>query len=74
VFGSIEQYRVVVESRTESSCETPACRDLSLGAEEFNWVGIGRIMVRKELGGAKKTSCAISIASETVINPLPGYD
>jgi hypothetical protein len=31
-------------------------------------------MARKELGGAKKTSCVISSASETVINPLPGYD
>jgi hypothetical protein len=31
-------------------------------------------MARKELGGAKKTSCVISRDSETVINPLPEYD
>jgi hypothetical protein len=31
-------------------------------------------MPRKELGGAKKTSCAILSYSESVINPLPGYD
>jgi hypothetical protein len=31
-------------------------------------------MARKELGGDKKTSCAIWRDSETVMNPLPGYD
>jgi hypothetical protein len=31
-------------------------------------------MAVKELGGAKKTSYVIRDASETVINPLPGYD
>jgi hypothetical protein len=30
-------------------------------------------MARKELGGAKKTSCVNGIESETVTNPLPGY-
>jgi hypothetical protein len=31
-------------------------------------------MARKELDGVKKTACAILSDSETVINPLPGYD
>jgi hypothetical protein len=31
-------------------------------------------MARKELGGAKKTSYVILSGSESVINPLPGYD
>jgi hypothetical protein len=31
-------------------------------------------MARKELCGGKKTSCVIRSDSETVINPLPGYD
>jgi hypothetical protein len=31
-------------------------------------------MARKELGGAKKTSCVILNDNETVINPLPGYN
>jgi hypothetical protein len=28
---------------------------------------------KKELGGAKTTSCVICSGSETIINPLPGY-
>jgi hypothetical protein len=35
VFHSLEQYRTIVKSG-ESSFETPACRDMSLGAEELN--------------------------------------
>jgi hypothetical protein len=31
-------------------------------------------MARNELDYAKKTSCVIWSYSETVINPLPGYD
>jgi hypothetical protein len=45
-----------------------------LGAEELNWVRSGRKMARKELGYEKKASCVIWSDSETVINPLPGYD
>jgi hypothetical protein len=58
----------------ESSLQTPACRDMSLGAEELNLVGSCRIMARKELGCDKNTSCAIWSDSETVINPLSEYD
>jgi hypothetical protein len=50
---------------------------MSLGAEVLNRVfGIDsyRIMARKELGDAKKTSCVIRSDSQTVINPLPAYD
>jgi hypothetical protein len=36
--------------------------------------GDGEEMARKELDGVKKTSCKIWSDSETVINPLPGYD
>jgi hypothetical protein len=32
VFGSVEQYRTVVES----SSEIPVCQDMSLGVEELN--------------------------------------
>jgi hypothetical protein len=52
--------------------KTPTSQDMSLGAEEFNWVGSCGIMARKELVGAEKTSCLILIDSETVTNPLPG--
>jgi hypothetical protein len=31
-------------------------------------------MGRKDLGGEKNSSCVIWSDSETVINPLPGYD
>jgi hypothetical protein len=60
--------------RKKSSFEPPACRDMSLGTEELNSAGICRIIARTELGCVKKTSCVICSNSETVINPLPGYD
>jgi hypothetical protein len=39
-------------------------------AVEGDWEEIAR----KELGGAKKTSCVIWNDSESFIYPLPGYD
>jgi hypothetical protein len=45
--------------RIEPSFETSSCWDMSLGAEELNSVDSWRIMGKKELGGAKKSSCVI---------------
>jgi regulator of extracellular matrix RemA (YlzA/DUF370 family) len=47
---------------------------MRLGAEELNSVGSCRIMARQELDYGKKTRFVICCDSETVINPLPGYD
>jgi hypothetical protein len=59
-------------SRVVSSFETPACRDISLGAEELSWQlqnnGKKGIRLRKE------ASCVIWSDSVTDVNPLPGYD
>jgi hypothetical protein len=58
---------------TRSSKGAVSCRKLGRVlkmAVQGDWEEIAR----KELGGAKKTACAIWCDSETVINPLPGYD
>jgi hypothetical protein len=52
---------------------------MTLGAEELNGFessesAVAEEVQERELGGAKETSCVICGYSETVINPLPGYD
>jgi ABC-type nitrate/sulfonate/bicarbonate transport system ATPase subunit len=39
-----------------------------------SWQNYWEVMAKKESGCAKKTSCVIWGYSETVINPLSGYD
>jgi hypothetical protein len=52
--GYKEEFRSWQEQRRmESSFETPACRDMSLGAEELNGVGSCRIRAREEFGCEK---------------------
>jgi hypothetical protein len=45
--------------KSQSSFETPAYQDISLGTEELNLIGSCRIAEREEFGDAKKTSCVI---------------
>jgi bisphosphoglycerate-independent phosphoglycerate mutase (AlkP superfamily) len=58
----------------DSSFETVAWQNMSLGAEELNWVGSCRMKARKELGCEKKAVCMIWRYRETVRNTLQGYD
>jgi hypothetical protein len=75
---SVRQYRRVVEKwRVEFRDASLLGYELgSRGIELSRVFGIDscRIMARKKLGGEKKTSWVISSCSETVINPLSGYD
>jgi hypothetical protein len=53
------QNRAVVECREETSFGTPACRDMSLGAEELNSLESSELAVaekgqERELGGCEK--------------------
>jgi hypothetical protein len=49
---------------------------MSRGFEWSRFFGIGssRKGQERELNRAKKTSCEIWFGSETVVNPLSGYD
>jgi hypothetical protein len=60
------------ELSEESSFGTTACRDMSLGAEELNWVESSQLAAAE--WQERKASRVIWSYSETVINPLPGYD
>jgi hypothetical protein len=55
----------------ESSFEMPACRDMSLGAEELNWVNNNG---KKGIKWCKEDLHVIRSYSETVINLLQEYD
>jgi hypothetical protein len=59
------------ELRTELSSGVGSC---SRDFRESPQLAVGSIIARKELDCAKKTSCVILSDSETVTNPLPGYD
>jgi hypothetical protein len=70
--GAVENSRQV-ERRVEFQYASLTGYELGRSGIEFSRVfGIGksRIMARKKLRGANKTSCVISSYSETFLNPL----
>jgi hypothetical protein len=55
--GRQSQYDLTLRG-IDYSFATPACRDMSLGAKELNWVESSEL-ARKELDSEKKASCVI---------------
>jgi hypothetical protein len=73
LWRSVQQCRRIVEFR-DSSLTGYVLWSRRIELSRVFGIDICRIMARKELGSAKKTSYVICSDSENVINPLPGYD
>jgi hypothetical protein len=67
MFSMVSAPRLYNEDLTQLELELGRLLEMAV---EGDW----EEMARKDLDCAKKISCMILSDSETVINPLPGYD